>query len=154
MLGCGAELDDDFTVTKSGDAEAEAEARAAKAAARAARAAAKKPKKKPAAKKRSHRAQDPQGAGPQARGRTEREEGVREQHRGGGVGVSSFADEVAALRGTRPATFRDLITHPAFSKLLAAQTVSSFGDWVGFVAVTALVASKGGRTAAPTRSPG
>ncbi len=58
--------------------------------------------------------------------------------------MSSFADEVAALRGTRPATFRDLITHPAFSKLLAAQTISSFGDWVGFVAVTALVASKGG----------
>jgi dTMP kinase len=62
--------------------------------------------------------------------------------------VSSFADEVAALRGTRPATFKDLITHPAFSKLLAAQTVSSFGDWVGFVAVTALVASKGGEAGA------
>jgi dTMP kinase len=58
--------------------------------------------------------------------------------------VASFADEVAALRGTRPATFKDLITHPSFSKLLAAQTISSFGDWVGFVAVTALVVSKGG----------
>jgi dTMP kinase len=62
--------------------------------------------------------------------------------------VSSFADEVAALRGTRPATFKDLITHPSFSKLLAAQTISSFGDWVGFVAVTALVASKGGTAGA------
>ena len=61
--------------------------------------------------------------------------------------MSTFADEVAALRGTRPATFKDLITHPAFSKLLAAQTVSSFGDWVGFVAVTALVATKGGEAA-------
>ncbi|HKE53450.1 MAG TPA: type I DNA topoisomerase, partial [Actinomycetota bacterium] len=40
--GCGAELDGDFNVTKSGDPQAEAEARAAKAAARAARAAAKK----------------------------------------------------------------------------------------------------------------
>jgi DNA topoisomerase I len=40
--GCGAELDHEFNVTKSGDPEAEAEARAAKAAARAARAAAKK----------------------------------------------------------------------------------------------------------------
>jgi ssDNA-binding Zn-finger/Zn-ribbon topoisomerase 1 len=39
--GCGAELDDEFNVTKPGDAEAEAEARAAKSAARAARAAAK-----------------------------------------------------------------------------------------------------------------
>ena len=58
--------------------------------------------------------------------------------------MSSFADEVAALRGTRPATIRDLLTHPAFSKLLAAQTISSFGDWVGFVAVTALVESRGG----------
>ncbi len=58
--------------------------------------------------------------------------------------MSSFADEVAALRGTRPATFKDLITQPAFSKLLIAQTASSFGDWVGFVAVTALVVSKGG----------
>ena len=61
--------------------------------------------------------------------------------------MSSFADEVAALRGTRPATFKDLVTAPAFSKLLIAQTVSSFGDWVGFVAVTALVAAKGGEAA-------
>ena len=60
--------------------------------------------------------------------------------------MSSFADEVAALRGTRPATFKDLITHPSFSKLLIAQTASSFGDWVGFVAVTSLVVSKGGET--------
>ena len=48
--------------------------------------------------------------------------------------MSTFADEVAALRGTRPATLRDLITNKAFSKLLIAQTVSSLGDWVGFVA--------------------
>ena len=57
---------------------------------------------------------------------------------------SSFADEVAALRGTRPATLKDLVTNTQFSRLLIAQTVSSFGDWVGFVAVIALVASKGG----------
>jgi dTMP kinase len=62
--------------------------------------------------------------------------------------VSTFADEIAALRGTRPATFRDLVVHPAFSKLLMAQTVSSFGDWVGFVAVTALVTAKGGEAGA------
>ena len=50
--GCGAELDDAFNVTKSGDPVAEAEARAAKAAAREARAAAKQgAKKKTAAKK-------------------------------------------------------------------------------------------------------
>jgi dTMP kinase len=58
--------------------------------------------------------------------------------------VSSLADEVAALRGTRPATFKDLLTHHAFSKLLAAQGVSSLGDWVGFVAVAALVKRLGG----------
>jgi dTMP kinase len=55
--------------------------------------------------------------------------------------VSSFADEVAALRGTKSATLKDLLTHPAFSRLLAAMTVSSLGDWVGFVAVASLVAN-------------
>jgi dTMP kinase len=58
--------------------------------------------------------------------------------------VSTIADEVAALRGTKPATFKDLLRHPAFSRLLAAQTVSSLGDWVGFVAVAALVNRLGG----------
>jgi DNA topoisomerase I len=50
--GCGAELDDAFNVTKSGDPQAEAEARAAKAAARAARANAKAGAKKSGAKKK------------------------------------------------------------------------------------------------------
>jgi dTMP kinase len=53
--------------------------------------------------------------------------------------VASIADEVAALRGTRSATLKDLLTNPGFSRLLAAMTVSSLGDWVGFVAVTSLV---------------
>jgi dTMP kinase len=61
--------------------------------------------------------------------------------------VSTFADEVAALRGTKPATLRDLLTHPAFSRLLAAMAISSLGDWVGFVAVTSLVASVSGEAA-------
>jgi len=39
--------------------------------------------------------------------------------------VSGYADEVAALRGTRSATLRDLLTHPSFSRLLAAMSVSS-----------------------------
>jgi dTMP kinase len=55
--------------------------------------------------------------------------------------VSTFADEVAALRGTKSATLKDLLRLPAFSRLLAAMSVSSLGDWVGFVAVTSLVAS-------------
>jgi DNA topoisomerase-1 len=57
---CGAELDKDFHVTKSGDPEAEAAARAARSLARAARASAKKTagkrtsaKKKTTAKKRA-----------------------------------------------------------------------------------------------------
>jgi dTMP kinase len=58
--------------------------------------------------------------------------------------VSSFTDEIAALRGTKSATLKDLITSAGFGRLLGAQTVSSFGDWVGFIAVATLVASKGG----------
>lgn len=61
--------------------------------------------------------------------------------------MATISDEVAALRGTRPATFKDLLTHSAFSKLLAAMAVSSLGDWVGFVAVAALVAARGGSLA-------
>ena len=53
--GCGAELDDAFNVTKSGDPVAEAEARAAKAAAREARAAAKQGAKKKTAAGRMKR---------------------------------------------------------------------------------------------------
>jgi dTMP kinase len=62
--------------------------------------------------------------------------------------VSSITDEVAELRGTRPATIKDLLTNRTFTRLLAAMSVSSFGDWVGFVAVTSIVASLGGGTAA------
>ena len=62
--------------------------------------------------------------------------------------MSSIADEVAQLRGTRSATLKDLLTHPAFSRLLAAMSVSSLGDWVGFVAVAALVKRLGGGAAA------
>ena len=50
--------------------------------------------------------------------------------------MASVADEVAALRGTRSATLGDLITHPPFARLLAAMSVSSLGDWVGFLAVS------------------
>jgi dTMP kinase len=59
--------------------------------------------------------------------------------------VSSIADEVAALRGTRSATLKDLLTHPSFARLLAAMSISSLGDWVGFVAVTSLVTQLGGQ---------
>lgn len=58
--------------------------------------------------------------------------------------MTGVAEEIAALRGTRPATLRDLLTHPSFSRLWRAMLVSSLGDWVGFVAVAALVARLGG----------
>jgi dTMP kinase len=59
------------------------------------------------------------------------------------------AEEIAALRGTQPATLKDLLTHPSFSRLWRAMLVSSLGDWVGFVAVAALVARLGGERAGP-----
>ena len=62
--------------------------------------------------------------------------------------MASIADQVAALRGTRPATLKDLLTHPPFARMLAAISISSLGDWVGFVAVTSIVARIGGGNAA------
>jgi dTMP kinase len=61
--------------------------------------------------------------------------------------VASASDEIAALRGTKSATFKDLLTQPAFSRLLAAMAVSSLGDWVGFVAVASLVTNLAGSAA-------
>jgi dTMP kinase len=61
---------------------------------------------------------------------------------------ASLADEIAALRGTKPATYKDLIRNPRFSRLLAAQTVSSLGDWVGFSAIALLALRLGGRNGA------
>jgi dTMP kinase len=58
--------------------------------------------------------------------------------------LASIAEEIAALRGTKAATFKDLFSHPKFSKLLAAQTVSSLGDWIGFSAVAILALRLGG----------
>jgi dTMP kinase len=59
--------------------------------------------------------------------------------------MATPAEDIAALRGTKPATFKDLLTHPSFSRLWRAMLVSSLGDWVGFVAVAALVARLGGQ---------
>ena len=39
--------------------------------------------------------------------------------------MSSVAEEVEALRGARSATFKDLLTHRAFARLLAAMSVST-----------------------------
>lgn len=65
------------------------------------------------------------------------------------AGAATAAEEIAALRGTRRATLKDLLTDPSFSRLWRAMLVSSLGDWVGFVAVAALVARLGGARAGP-----
>jgi len=62
--------------------------------------------------------------------------------------VASAAEEIAGLRGTRPAGLKDLLVDPSFSRLWRAMLVSSLGDWVGFVAVASLVAQLGGRSLA------
>ena len=49
--------------------------------------------------------------------------------------MATVAEDIAQLRGTRPATLRDLFRHRTFARLMAAMTISSLGDWVGFVAV-------------------
>src|ERR671918_185909 len=61
--------------------------------------------------------------------------------------MASISEEIAALRGTRPATFRTLLRDPVFSRLYRAILVSSLGDWIGFVAVVALVTRIGGVSA-------
>src|SRR5213592_4544748 len=58
--------------------------------------------------------------------------------------AATAAEEIAALRGTRPATLKSLLTDASFSRLWRAMLVSSLGDWVGFVAVASLVARLGG----------
>jgi dTMP kinase len=62
--------------------------------------------------------------------------------------VASVTEEIAALRGTRPATLRSLLRDPSFSRLYRAIAVSSLGDWVGFVAVVSLVTRIGGTASA------
>ena len=163
---CGAEVDLDMKVTKPGDREAEAAARAAKAEARKARAAARAPEEGGGLEEGPGRedgrqeeevdqeegARDEEDRGHEddrgeAEGRRGSGDGAGAGHgRRGKLGVASVADEVAALRGTRSATLGDLMTHPPFARLLAAMSVSSLGDWVGFLAVTALVAVLGGGT--------
>jgi dTMP kinase len=61
---------------------------------------------------------------------------------------ASLADEIAALRGTKAATYKDLIRNRRFARLLAAQTVSSLGDWIGFSAVALLALRLGGANGA------
>jgi dTMP kinase len=58
--------------------------------------------------------------------------------------MARVAEEIAVLRGTRPATLKDLLTHPSFSRLWQAMLLASLGDWVCFVAVAAMVGRLGG----------
>src|SRR6266702_8423216 len=59
--------------------------------------------------------------------------------------MASTAEEIARLRGTPPASLKDLLVDASFSRLWRAMLVSSLGDWIGFVAVASLVAGIGGK---------
>ncbi len=61
--------------------------------------------------------------------------------------MASIADEIAELRGTRSATFADLLRHGPFKRLLAAMSISSLGDWIGLAAVLALATRLAGLSA-------
>ena len=103
---------------------AKAEARAREAKAGRSRAAKKTDaKKKTAATQEDRREED----GREEDGRGDTTLGSEEGLGGRALPVSSIAEEVEVLRGTRSATFKDLLTHRAFARLLAAMTVSSLG---------------------------
>ncbi|HZQ86506.1 MAG TPA: MFS transporter [Acidimicrobiales bacterium] len=59
------------------------------------------------------------------------------------TGGDSRAPAGPAQPSTEPSTIR-LFNSPAFFRLWTAQVVSSLGDWLGFVAVTAIAARIGG----------
>lgn len=61
--------------------------------------------------------------------------------------MASIAEEIAALRGTKPATMGGLFKIPSYNRLWRAMLVSSLGDWIGFVAVTDLARRLGGARA-------
>jgi dTMP kinase len=61
--------------------------------------------------------------------------------------MSRAVEEIPELPRPQPNGLRALLTHPSFSRLWKAMLVSSLGDWVGFVAVAALVARLGGTAA-------
>jgi dTMP kinase len=56
----------------------------------------------------------------------------------------SPAEQIAELRGTKPASLRELLIDPSFSRLWQAMLTASLADWVCFVAVASLVARLGG----------
>ena len=50
--------------------------------------------------------------------------------------AASYAEEIAALRGTRPATYKELLRNRSFARLFFDQVVGSLGNWIGFAAVS------------------
>src|SRR5919198_1407441 len=58
--------------------------------------------------------------------------------------MAQAVDEIPQVPRPQRAGLKGLLTHPSFSRLWRAMLVSSLGDWVGFVAVAALVARLGG----------
>jgi dTMP kinase len=58
--------------------------------------------------------------------------------------VAQAADQIPEIPHAERAGLRALLTDRSFSRLWRATLVSSLGDWVGFVAVAALVTRRGG----------
>ena len=132
-------------MTKSGDAEAEAEVRRAKAEARAAQGRGSEEARR---EEEDHGTQEDRGEedGREEDGRGDTTLGSEEGLGGRRPPCRASRRRSRSSAGSRSATFKDLLTHRAFARLLAAMTVSSLGDWVGFIAVTAIVATIGGGT--------
>lgn len=62
--------------------------------------------------------------------------------------MTSTAEEIAALRGTRPATYKDLLRNRGFARLFLDQLVGSLGNWLGFAAVSVLAIRLAGEAGA------
>lgn len=52
--------------------------------------------------------------------------------------MATYAEQIAALRGTRTATIKELLANRSFARLLWAQVVGSLGDWIGYSAMSVL----------------
>ena len=142
---CGAELDKDFHVTKSGDPEAEAAARAAKAL------GPRRAREREEDRGQAHLGEDGDDGQenvprPRSAWRNRRtsppHRPTTPRRRRGSWPASPRRSRRSGARAA--ATFKDLLRHPNFSRLLAAQTVSSLGDWIGFSAVAILALRLGG----------
>ncbi|MFM8944111.1 MAG: dTMP kinase [Actinomycetota bacterium] len=62
--------------------------------------------------------------------------------------MPTTVEEIAVLRGTRPATFKELLRNRGFARLFINQLVGSLGNWIGFAAISVLAIRLGGASGA------